>query len=131
MKKFEIHLPVKLHHGNPTEDATVGVFRGTLRRAFVVYDHLKRQGEGNWDIAGITFRDDVTIVHVIATKLPNLDTDDFRKLSEATLASQDVLLLESDVGSHSCLRMDADCDDWARRSQVDAAPARVACDARA
>lgn len=97
MQEFEIYLPTALNDGTPIAASEIQPIKETLAKTFGGYTHLKQRSEGAWRMGEVTFRDEVTIVRVLDDGSARFDWTAFKKLLEAALKQQAVLIIRREV----------------------------------
>jgi hypothetical protein len=97
MQEFEIYLPTTRADGSKVDSAKLSALRETLLLAFGGYTETKYHGSGAWKMGGITYRDEVSILKVIATETADFDFRTFKRRMETDLEQEAVLILEREV----------------------------------
>jgi hypothetical protein len=93
MQEYEIYLPTTQNDGTPINRKEIQKIKDTLTRAFGGYTHLKHRSDGAWQVGGVTFHDEVTIVRVLDDGSGEFDMRAFKKELEAVFQQQSVLIV--------------------------------------
>ena len=97
MREYELYLPTTTNDGRRIDPAVIQRIKDTLAEIFGGYTHLDQRVEGAWRIGGVTLHDAVTIVRVLDDGTTAFDMAAFKRLLEATLEQQQVLIVARTV----------------------------------
>jgi hypothetical protein len=97
VKEYEIYFPSARNDGTRVDASAVEGFKAILTQAFGGYTHLRQRGEGAWRLGGVTFYDEVTIVRVIDEGRREFDMSAFKRMVEAKLNQETVLIVSREV----------------------------------
>src|SRR3954463_8569578 len=97
MKEYEIYLPTTYNDGTPIDAEVVEQLKRELAQAFGGYTHQRSRSEGAWQLGGVMFRDEVTIVRVLDQGSAEFDLRAFKKEVETALRQESVLIVEREV----------------------------------
>jgi hypothetical protein len=97
MQEFEIYLPTALNDGTPVAPGEIERIKDRLAKAFGGYTHLSQRSEGAWQMGGVTFHDEVTIVRVLDDGAASFDWPAFKRSIESALRQEAVLIVARDV----------------------------------
>ena len=99
MKEYDLYLPLHYNDGRPIDAGEVARFKRILVEEFGGLTHFPQENEGLWKLGGVTFRDQVIILRVLAEDgararkfFANLRVELMRALEQA-----DVLIVERKV----------------------------------
>lgn len=97
MREYEIYVPTERNDGQPVEPSELERIKKTLSEAFGGYTHLKSRSEGAWKMAGVTFRDEVTILRVLDDGSAHFDWPKFKGDLEQSLDQEEILIVSRPV----------------------------------
>lgn len=97
MLEYDIYLPAAKNDGTPIERSRVESIKQALLEAFGGFTHLNHSSEGTWKAGNVVFRDEVTIVRVLAEEDAGLDMSAFKTRLEALLEQKSVLIVRRSV----------------------------------
>jgi hypothetical protein len=99
MQEYDLYLPLHHNDGRPVESTQITQIKKLLVDAFGGVTHFPQENDGLWKLGGVTFRDKVVVLRVLAG-----DECDARKFFAQlrvelmrTLEQADVLIVERDV----------------------------------
>jgi hypothetical protein len=99
MKEYDVYLPLFYNHGRAIEDTKVNKVKRRLVEKFGGLTHFPQRNEGLWKFGGTTFRDQVSILRVLAEE-PDGAPEFFSKLRrqmQHDLEQTSVLIVEREV----------------------------------
>jgi hypothetical protein len=99
VKEYDVYLPSQYNDGRAIENEKHDRFKQLLVDEFGGLTHFLQENEGIWLFGGITFRDRVMIVRVLARDADRARTffEEFRIELMRSLEQTDVLIVERDV----------------------------------
>jgi hypothetical protein len=97
VQEYEIYLPTTRNDGAPVDAGEVERIKESLAKAFGGYTHLRQRSEGAWQMGGVTFRDEVTIVRVLDDGSSGFDMTALKRRLEALLQQEEVLIVSRAV----------------------------------
>lgn len=99
MKEYDLYLPLSYNDGRPVESEKIQRFKKILLDYFGGLTHFPQENEGLWKFGGITFRDKVVILRVLAEDGPEAHYffKAFREQIQKELAQAELLIVERDV----------------------------------
>lgn len=93
MREFEIYLPTTQNDGSKIDSGRLRAIRETLLLAFGGYTEMKFEGRGAWKMGGVTYRDEISMVKVIASDTSDFDFQAFKRQMEIDLDQEAVLIV--------------------------------------
>ena len=81
MKEYELFLPLYYNDGTPIAPGVIPALRVRLLEQFNGVTFFPQSNEGYWQMAGVTYRDEIVIFRVVASK-PRVARRFFRQLKE-------------------------------------------------
>lgn len=93
MHEYDIYLPSQRRDGAAITRAELDAIKRELTEAFGGYTHLKSRSEGAWRVAGVTFRDEITILRILDDGRGSFDMQAFRQALERRLDQESVLIV--------------------------------------
>lgn len=97
MREYDFYLPAQRNNGQPVEPAEVERIKQTLAEAYGGYTHLKSRSEGAWKMAGVTFRDEITILRVLDDGHVEFDLQKFKGELKRSLDQEEILIVGREV----------------------------------
>jgi hypothetical protein len=99
VKEYELFLPLTDNDGVPFDPALIPALRVRLLEEFGGVTFFPQPNEGYWQMAGVTYRDEIVIFRVVASN-PRSARRFFRQLKEELkrdLRQEEILIIERDV----------------------------------
>ena len=99
MKEYELFLPLLDNYGVPFDLAFIPSLRVRLLEQFGGVTFFPQPNEGYWQMAGVTYRDEIVIFRVVASNQRTARRF-FRQLKEELkrdLRQEEILIIERDV----------------------------------
>lgn len=99
MKEYDVYLPLSFNDGRPVPDEQIQRFKKLLLDQFGGLTHFPQENEGLWKFGGITFRDKVVILRVLAGDPVQASGffKEFRQAVQRELKQTELLIVERDV----------------------------------
>ena len=97
MREFDLYLPARRQDGPPIDPEVIDGVKQALTEAFGGYTHLKSRSEGAWRVAGVTFRDEITIMRVLDDGAARFDWANFKRDLEHRLDQEQILIVRREV----------------------------------
>jgi hypothetical protein len=99
MKEYDLYLPLHHNDGRPVEPAKINQIKKLLVDAFGGVTHFPQENDGLWKLGGVTFRDKVVVLRVLADDEsgPMKFFAELRVELMRTLEQADVLIVEREV----------------------------------
>lgn len=101
MVEYDIYLPLHHNDGRLVEPARIAGFKKQLTDHFGGLTHFPQENEGVWKFGGITFRDRVVILRVMAAEQASSRAflAGFKRRLQDELEQEDVLVVERQVSA--------------------------------
>ena len=99
MKEYELFLPLSDNNSVPFDLAFIPSIRVRLLEQFGGVTFFPQANEGYWQMAGVTYRDEIVIFRVVASNQRTARRF-FRQLKEElkrALRQEEILIIERDV----------------------------------
>jgi hypothetical protein len=99
VKEYDLYLPLSYNDGRQVEAEKISRFKQVLLERFGGLTHFPQENEGLWKFGGITFRDKVVILRVLAEDGANAREflAGFRKQVQRELAQAELLIVEREI----------------------------------
>jgi hypothetical protein len=97
MREFEIYLPTTQNDGSKIDPRKLAAIRETLLISFGGYTETKFEGKGAWKMGGVTYRDEISIIKVLAAATADFDFAAFKRRVESDLEQEAVLIVDREV----------------------------------
>jgi len=97
MRELDIYLPSVRNDGDAVDPDIIEQIKVSLMNAFGGYTHLKNSCEGAWNMGGVTFRDEVTIIVSLDDVSTGFDILTFRRNLETVLDQEKILIVAREV----------------------------------
>jgi hypothetical protein len=99
VKEYELFLPLSDNNGVPFDLAFIPSLRVRLLEQFGGVTFFPQPNEGYWQMAGVTYRDEIVIFRVVSSNQRTARRF-FRQLKEElkrALRQEEILIIERDV----------------------------------
>jgi hypothetical protein len=99
VREYELFLPLYYNDGMPIAPSVIPALRVRLLDQFHGVTFFPQPNEGYWQMAGVTYRDEIVIFRVVASN-PRVARRFFRQLKEELkrdLRQEEILIIERDV----------------------------------
>lgn len=97
MREYDVYFPATRGDGKPVDEHELSRIKQQLTEVFDGYTHLQSRSEGAWQVAGVTFHDEVTILRVLDSEGVGFDFPAFKKSLERRLDQESVLIVSREV----------------------------------
>jgi predicted amino acid-binding ACT domain protein len=99
MREYEVYLPMKQSDGREVDPGEIRKIKEQLAQEFGGYTEVTQRCEGVWQIGGVIFRDQITIVRVLDDGRAEVDMAAFRSALEQKLKQERVLIVVREVAA--------------------------------
>ena len=99
MREYELFLPLYYNDGTPIDPSVIPALRVRLLEQFRGVTFFPQPNEGYWQMAGVTYHDEIVIYRVLSANLRSARSF-LRRLKEKLkkdLKQEEILIVERDI----------------------------------
>jgi Iap family predicted aminopeptidase len=99
VREYDLFLPLNYNDGTPIAPSVIPTLRVRLLEQFHGVTYFPQPSEGHWQMAGVTYRDEIVIFRVVASNV-RVARRFFRQLKaelKRDLRQEEILIIERDV----------------------------------